>query len=180
MYDPRQGGIASTVLLICRTDALLLGVLCAWIVRQDGGPERMARWAPVLRILFLSGAGFAMLAAYVTFVEVGSDEPVNRFFIQRHLQIYTPQSAFGRMSRWGWLRRLGFIAYGTYLIHEGVLGFVFGLSLGRWPRILAGRDVLVNLPALAITICLAVVSWRWFEKPIVTFGRRRWKYEVIR
>ena len=184
VYDPRQGGVASAVLLICRTDSLLLGVLCAWIVRQDGGPERMARWAPALRILFLSGIGFAMLATYVPetrMSRVANDSALAvAYTCLIMLAVYTPQSALGRMSRWSWLRKLGIIAYGTYLIQEGVLGFVFGLGLGRWPRILAARDLLFNLPALAITIGLAAASWRWFEKPVVGFGRRRWKYEVIR
>lgn len=184
VYDPNQGGIASTVLLICRTDSLLLGVLCAWMVRQEGGPERIVRWAPALRILFFSGAGFAMLTAYVPetrMSRVANDSALAvAYTCLVLLALYTPRSPFARISRWTWLRRLGIIAYGTYLIQEAVAGFVFGFARGRWPSILSGSDLLLNLPALAITIGLATVSWRWFEKPIVKFGRQRWQYEDVR
>ncbi len=184
VYDPQQGRIASTVLLICRTDSLLLGVLCAWMVRQEGGPERIVRWAPALRILFLSGVGFAMLTEYVPetrMSRVAHDSALAvAYTCLVMLALYTPRSPFSCMSRWLWLRRLGIIAYGTYLIHETVLGVVFGFARGRWPYILGWSDLLLNIPALAVTICIATISWRWFEKPIVSFGRIRWKYEGVR
>lgn len=184
VYDPRQEGVASTVLLICRTDSLLLGVLCAWLARQEGGPERIVRWVPMLRILFCSGAGFAMLTAYVPetrLTRVMNDSAVAvAYACLLMLALYAPRSPFARISRWAWLRRLGIIAYGTYLIHLAVAGVVFGLVLGRWPYIVHWSDLLLNLPALAVTICIAMISWRWFEKPIVRFGRTQWKYEGIR
>ncbi|HSY52003.1 MAG TPA: acyltransferase [Thermoanaerobaculia bacterium] len=180
VYDPGQGGIASTVLLFCRTDSLLLGVLSARMVRQEGAVERIIRWMPALRILFLSGLGFAMLTEYVPWTRaswVAHDSALAvAYTCLVLLSLHAPRSPLARMSRWVWLRRLGIIAYGTYLIQEAVAGFVFGFARGRWPSILTGSDLLLNLPALAVTIGLAAVSWRWFEKPIVSFGRRRWKY----
>src|SRR5258708_16136599 len=70
---------------------------------------------------------------------------------------------------------LGLIAYGTYLIHQTVNGLAFGVVRGHWPYITRASDLLVILGALAVTIVAAMASWRWFEKPIVDFGRR-WRY----
>ncbi len=180
VYDPAQGGIASTVLLACRTDSLLLGVLSAWMVRQDGGRERIVRSMPALRILFLSGTGFAMLSEYLPRTRLSwvlhDSALAVAYTCLLLLALYAPLSPLAGLSRWVWLRRLGVIAYGTYLIHEGVAGFVFGLVRGRWPGILNASDLLLNIVALAITLGLAAASWRWFEKPIVSFGRRRWRY----
>src|SRR5258708_28308471 len=81
------------------------------------------------------------------------------------LALYTPRSPFSCMSRWLWLRRLGIIAYGTYLIHETVLGGVFGFARGRWPYIPGWSDLLLNIPARAVTICISTVSSRLCRHP---------------
>lgn len=183
LYDPRKSGLSSYLLLVCKTDALLLGVLCAWLVRRHDARERIAKMTPLLRILFFSCAGFACLTTYVTetmATRVMTDSLLAIAFAALILlALYTPWSPFGRVSRWRWLRRLGVIAYGTYLIHQPVSGLVFGIVRGHWPYIASGSDLLLIALALAITLGLAALSWRWFEKPIVDAGRR-WIYEVLR
>jgi len=168
-------------LLICQADALLLGVLCAWFVRQPNGEERVARAAPLLRILPLACGGFAVLTAYVppalrTRVIMESLLAV-AYASLILLAVYVPRSPFGRLARVTWLRKLGIIAYGTYLIHQAVSGLVFGFARRHPPYILGGSDVLLVIASLAITIAVAAISWRWFEKPIVDFGRR-WRYSI--
>jgi peptidoglycan/LPS O-acetylase OafA/YrhL len=184
LFDPARSGLASYVLLICKTDALLLGVLCAWLMRLKGGEARVARAASFLRILFLSCGGFACLTADVPetlFTRVLSDSFLAIAYAALILLVLTsPRSPLARMSRWGWLRHLGAIAYGTYIIHMAVLGIAFALARGHWPYLTDGTDLRVVLAALAVTILLAAASWRWFEKPIVAFGQRHWKYESIR
>jgi len=168
-------------LLICQTDALLLGVLCAWFVRQPNGAERVARAAPLLRILLLSCGGFAVLTAYMppalrmrVIMESLLAVAYASFLL---LAACVPGSPLGRLTRVAWLRKLGIIAYGTYLIHQAVSGLVFGFARHRWPFIGAGSDVLLVIASLAVTIAVASISWRWFEKPIVDFGRR-WRYSI--
>jgi peptidoglycan/LPS O-acetylase OafA/YrhL len=183
LFDPHKSGLASYVLLICKTDALLLGVLCAWLVRREWGPPLVTQNAPLLRILLLSCGGFACLTAYIaetmaTRVMTGSCLAV-AYTALILLALHTPRSPIARMSRWKWLGRLGAIAYGTYLIHQGISGLVFGFARGHWPYIERGGDLLLVLLALAITLIVASLSWRWFEKPLVDIGRQC-KYEEIR
>jgi peptidoglycan/LPS O-acetylase OafA/YrhL len=64
------------------------------------------------------------------------------------------------------LRRLGWIAYGGYLLHQ-VLLFALKHFLPAWP--LAG----VSVASLVATFVLAIISWRYFEKPLIDYGHRR-------
>jgi peptidoglycan/LPS O-acetylase OafA/YrhL len=180
LYDPATEGIASYVLLICKTDALLLGVLCAWFVRQPSGEAAVRKAAPLLRILVFSFIGFACLAAYVPETVVTRVLPDSLLAIAYAslilLAVYLPESPFGKLARVRWLRKLGILAYGTYLFHQAVIGLVFGFARKRWPYISSAGDLLLIALSLLITIVLAAVSWRYFERPIVDYGRRRWDY----
>jgi peptidoglycan/LPS O-acetylase OafA/YrhL len=184
LFDPARSGLASYVLLICKTDALLLGVLGAWLIRQPKGVARISRAAPLLRVLFFSCGGFACLTAYVPetrVTRVMSDSFLAIAYAALILLVLTSaRSPLARMSRWWWLRQLGTIAYGTYIIHMAVLGIAFTLARRHWPYLTDGSDLGVVAMALAVTLLLAVASWRWFEKPIVLRGQRRWNYESIR
>ena len=167
------------VLLFCKADALLLGVLCAWFVRQPGGAARVRSAAPMLRILLLACGGFAVVATYVpetmrTRVTTESLLAI-AYASLILLAVYVRDSPIARLMRVAWLRRLGIIAYGTYLVHQGVSGLVFGIARRRLPWVLSGGDLVLVLLSLALTIAVAAISWRWFEKPIVDVGRR-WNY----
>ena len=181
LYDPRAVNQTATMaLLITNTDGLFLGVLCAWFIRRKDGAARIARWASALRVVFFSALGFEILDAYA------ADSLAKRlrsgFFLALTytafllLAVHVPASPFSRIARWSWLRKLGIVAYGTYLVHEAVRGLVFGLALQRWPYVRQLRELGWNVVALAITLAVTAVSWRWFEKPIVRYGRRRWIY----
>jgi Predicted acyltransferases len=180
LYTPGADSVASYVLLICKTDALLLGVLCAWIARLPRARERILAAAPLLRIALLSGIGFSCVTAYVR-VETATTRVLPDSLLAVAyaslilLAVYVPASPVGRMARTRWLRKLGIIAYGTYLMHQAISGFVFGFARGHWPYFATSSDLLLTLTALTATLTIASLSWRWFEKPIVDIGRR-WRY----
>jgi peptidoglycan/LPS O-acetylase OafA/YrhL len=69
------------------------------------------------------------------------------------------------------LQRLGLLAYGVYLLHMGILGLAHGLVLHHDPTIANPVDALVTLTALLLTLALAAMSYKWFEKPILAIGR---------
>jgi peptidoglycan/LPS O-acetylase OafA/YrhL len=71
-----------------------------------------------------------------------------------------------------WLYWLGTLAYGIYLIHQGIQYLLFGLIWGRAPVITGGATLLVTLTAMALTLLLAAFSWRCFEQPLIRMGRR--------
>ncbi len=52
-----------------------------------------------------------------------------------------------------------------------------GLLFGKEPQLLTWVDLLVNLGALALTLAIAAASWTFFEKRILDWGRRSFKYK---
>jgi len=182
LYVPRNDALASYVLPAGKMDALLLGVLCAWLMRNAKLAERLPRTLPALRIVLFSCAGFAFLTTYIAetrLTRVLSESMLALAYASLLLLVLNaPASPFAQMARWRWLRALGIIAYGTYIIHQTVSGFVFGVARGHWPYIAQRSDLLLVALSLVLTLAIAAASWRWFEKPIVRWSRR-WNYEII-
>ncbi|NOT59747.1 MAG: hypothetical protein HOP19_05915, partial [Acidobacteria bacterium] len=57
------------------------------------------------------------------------------------------------------------------LIHIPVLGLCHALVLGQTPTITNRRELAVAMMAFVLTLVLAEISWRWFERPILRWGR---------
>jgi peptidoglycan/LPS O-acetylase OafA/YrhL len=70
--------------------------------------------------------------------------------------------------RWGWLRGMGIIAYGTYLFHE----YFWGMFFGRVPWVYSWRDAGLSVIVLMVTIVFCRLSWVYFEKPLIKIGHR--------
>lgn len=69
-----------------------------------------------------------------------------------------------------WLRGLGLLAYGAYLIHQAVNGLAHGMILGRLPAFGTLPEIAVTLGAFALTVAIATLSWWKLEKPFVSWG----------
>lgn len=175
---PTAYDVTAYVLLICHADALVLGVLCAWLLRR----RRMsAAFAPLLRIVLLSCGGFVLLAQYVpetkAFTILKGSILAFAFTALMMIAVVTPASPVARLMRLRWLRWLGMISYGTYILHQPILGLVWGVARGDWPHFLGARDLVLPPIALAIVLAAAAASYRWFERPILEYGRR-WNYDA--
>ena len=70
------------------------------------------------------------------------------------------------------LRRLGAISYGVYLVHQVVfsltLAFIFPADSRTASQLLS-----VSLVAFILTLGIAALSYRFFEKPIIQLGHRQ-------
>lgn len=167
---------------ICRIDALALGVLLAiaWVnpTAKAWLRERI-RWvyASMAALLVIS-AGFEALAAY----EIRYTQAFTDGFGRSSLELFSlclvvialvnqgkPNAAF---MRWGWLREVGKISYCVYLTHWGifwaVLHFVFHTRAGVDLK----ADVLGGALALAITVAVSELSWKYFEGPLLKRSHR--------
>lgn len=86
------------------------------------------------------------------------------------LVILHPQGALSRLTQTPFLRHMGFIAYGVYLLHQVVNGLAHAIIFNHPPQFQTLGDILVALFAFTLTIALASLSWKFFEKRFVKFG----------
>ena len=165
------------VLMPCRADALLLGVLAAVAVRH---------FYPFLnKHRSLLPLAVAVLAAGFLFLTVKAADPYRfgmlsfgftwlALFYSTILlcALLFPGSFLARILRWRWLGWLGSIAYGTYLLHEFVRSFYFASLWGHLPEGLSPTAIGVSLAALATTLAVCQLSWLAFEKPLILVAHK--------
>lgn len=176
--------IALFALMPCRMDALLLGVLAAMLLREGEWTERLRRHRGVL--LGLIAMLFLGMAAFTVWIPT-VDNPLMQSFGYTWVAVFytsgllyaltQPNSALSRSLRAKWLRWLGGLAYGVYLIHQMTQGMLFGLIWSHEPFITGGYTFLTSLAALALTLLAAQLSWKYFEHPLI--NRHRPAYASI-
>jgi len=170
------------VLMPCRADALLLGALAAVGLRESSFRAWLVRNQRLLQLfilVFLGGMGFLTLRApdprVFLMLSVGFTWQALFYLAVLLYAILFPQSILSRCLRWGWLAWLGSIAYGTYLLHEFVLGGIHGLIWSRPPIITNVWELAATLMALLLTLMICHLSWQYFERPLVRVGHS-WHY----
>jgi peptidoglycan/LPS O-acetylase OafA/YrhL len=173
-------------LLPCRMDALLLGMLCACLLRN----ARVRGWLEAepgkLRVTLSVLLGGVAVLNLLPFCSRTSFEMV--FFGYTWLGIFyaclllvvvtAKRGAIISVMRNIFLRRLGVIAYGVFLMHLGIAGLTHGWLRQSTLNLMDAAGVLATLVALGLTLLLATFSWRYFEKPIMNWGR--WSDQKIK
>ncbi|HLX69332.1 MAG TPA: acyltransferase [Verrucomicrobiae bacterium] len=173
------------VLLPCRADALLLGVLCAHLVRDKGCRrwlENHRDWLYFIFTMLTLGIVYLTISANakVEWQTVVTSFDVSTFGLSLIALFYAclmlivvtaPAAAITRIMRTRFLRHFGLIAYGMFLIHLTINDLLHGLIRGEGSDIKDFASAGVTLLAFFVTWLLAYLSWNFFEKPIVAWGR---------
>ena len=171
--------VASFSLMPTRADTLLLGVAAALLVR------RPAIWNSVKNQRgWIASAWVVLLAGLPLIILFKVDNPLQSFWMSTVglswlalfylglllLALTYSDGWLGRILRISWLKGLGTISYGVYLLHWPVLGltFMFFRHKRAWAETPAENGLV--LVALAITIAVASFSYAVFEKPLLKIG----------
>lgn len=172
-----HGAFAAYVLMPCRADALLLGTLCAWLVRNT--PQTLARNTSVLYVLFvILLLGTALIAIRgnplfsVGWAELNYTWLALLYACLLLIVVTSTHGAIKSIVTNIIFRKLGVIAYGVYLFHQGVNGLSHWAFSKQDTNIHNMNDLLVTIFALVLTLLLASVSWSYFEKPLIEKGHR--------
>jgi len=86
--------------------------------------------------------------------------------------VITPDGLLSRAFRARWLMWLGTISYGLYLFHSIALGVVSPFVLHYQPATANWLRAAAAISALAAALCLAQLSWNYFESKLVQLGHQ--------
>ena len=176
-FLPMHSQLGAYVLMPCRADSLLLGVLAALLLRRSDVRAYLAGHQRLLNLsllaLFLGVVLFTLndWDVFSSEMTLGGYTWLALFYLCLLLIAVTQKDHIvSRALRNSQLRSLGAIAYGTYLFHLPILGLSFALLRRHGPAFITSSDAEVAFLALAFTFALATLSWRFFEKPIVNLS----------
>lgn len=173
------GTTAAAFLTPCRADGLAWGILLAAAWRQKWFGAWLKTHASVLQ-----GTVLGLLAGVCALLWWLS-HPSNRvtvtigyswlaIFYSGLMVLVLSQTGgwVAGVMRWKWLRKLGTVSYCVYIIHDAFNQLAHRILLHSEPEIYNLQGVGVTLLALALTLGVASVSWRYFEKPLIQRGHR--------
>jgi peptidoglycan/LPS O-acetylase OafA/YrhL len=170
--------IGSYTLLPCRFDALLLGVLAAWAVRDPGALAWLRGHGQGLRrlghLLALTALALAWRSPYLNSVAmrtVGYTVFALLFsttILCGHLGILRDR----RLLEWSPLRWIGRISYTLFLVHLGICSLVFYFGAHSTRNLRSPLDLLLMLTSFAVAVTCAALSWKILEKPFIDFSQR--------
>jgi peptidoglycan/LPS O-acetylase OafA/YrhL len=172
-----QWGEAAYTLIFCRGDALMLGVLGAVVVRS---PHWLAELKRRRQMLSLVIAALPLLAVLVSLRGWGMmTVPTSTIgyslialsYLILILGVVLNDGILKRIFCTRWLRELGTIAYGVYLLHAPLLALVYASFGYRQPQIAKPFDLIPMFVALAMSLAMAYLSWTYFESGLVRFAR---------
>jgi len=177
-------GWSRLVLMPCRADALMLGVLGAIMLRDPDWLARLTNNRSAFRfVLLVLSLGCAVLTLVCpgglsTGMQTVGYTWLAMFYDCVLLYVLTNRSGWiGWFLRWSWLGWLGAIAYGTYLFHWYIMETVYMIFRGHEAKILSLLDLRVTLISVIATLVICWLSWVCFEKPLVRLGHRtRYKF----
>lgn len=158
--------------LVCRADALALGVAAAMIVRNESAMAWVRAHAkilyPCMMFLYVGLLGLLKWNSFTYLNAVAYTLFDVMYFLLILLLLLAPAPPLKLFFNLPVLRWLGTISYCAYLIHVPVQQGLFSvLGLGANTTITGRATLLANLGALAITLFVAQISWVTLEKRII-------------
>ena len=173
--------LAVRTLLPGRMDALFLGVLGAYALRTPKYWNWLTRDNRFnLKLITLTAvAGLPVLAlcesltGFDFFDLLGWTNSAICF--TGLILLIVDGSPEGRRFRYPFFCFLGTISYCLYLIHQPISGILHGLILGSKPDSGTPAQLAVSFLSFGVSIGVATLSWRYFEKPFLGLGQR-WRY----
>lgn len=170
-----RGTLAVDLCLPWRGDGLFVGVIAAFIVRDEKLLERVHRhrkWLAALAVVLACG--------WISFAfEPRRFGPFTLTWIAAFCGVLVllaatsqEDGAMGRILGGSLLAWIGTISYGVYILHRLILYLVFETTFRQLPSVKTIPDGLLSLAGILLTFFIADLSYEHFERPIIAFGHR--------
>jgi peptidoglycan/LPS O-acetylase OafA/YrhL len=177
IFDPRQYDIVGTVLPI-RGDALLVGVICACMLRRAGCKTWLAqnnRQQHVMFLLLLLGMVYVTpryTAPMFHYEQILVCHLLVALFYASLLLLVVShrEGVIAATMRLAPLRKMGMISYAVFLFNLPVNSLLRGLVFGKDRMFREPFDLVITILAFFVTVLMASLSWRYLEKPIIAWG----------
>ena len=164
---------------ISRADALFLGVLAAWLWRDPESKrilqERRAMLA-LLTVVTLGGIiAMSVLHNHIWSIQMAlvGHSVFSIFYVSLLLLVLTsPQGWLAAALRIRPLCWVGTVSYFLYMMHYPVLYYVHQWLRNDLPETTSLAAACTTLLAFVLTLILAAISWRIFEKRFIALGHR--------
>lgn len=174
LFSWPHAGFATYVLMPCRMDALLLGVLGAYLMREAAFKAYfISHRKHFYRMLAVLLGGMIILSFHSSqriLISFGYSWLALFYVCLLLILIMDQGGTIASIARNPPLRFLGSVAYGVYLSHQAFNLLGHGLILRQLPQLETIPDLLVTCGALIFTLLISFFSWNSLEKPIVRFG----------
>jgi peptidoglycan/LPS O-acetylase OafA/YrhL len=172
-----QGSLVAVLATPCRADALASGVLLAVAWREDWfrpflAAHRLLLQRTLLALFLGVGALLWWLAHPVSLISVSVGYTWLAMFYSCLLLVALShtQGWIAAVMRWRVLRGLGTISYCVYLIHLTINYLAHQILLRAPPQVYNEAGLGVTLLAAVLTLAVASLTWRYFEKPLIRRG----------
>ncbi len=176
LFLQQAGSLSLWLPMPCRLDALMSGAFfAAWRRQYPIKAARLAKnqrlfaWLAVICFFSLTLAlpriGWGLLALG------GASTLAVCIALALAAAAEAPSETNVAPLRYRWLMRLGTISYGVYLFHQPINGLLHGAILQHAPSIVNTPGILTTILALIVTLLLSTASWRFFESPLIRYGR---------
>jgi peptidoglycan/LPS O-acetylase OafA/YrhL len=173
IYRHMIPGFGAFIFTFARTDSLMMGVLLAYLMRKPAFLDFLKERETPLTFVF---AGVVMGAGVLTICNNFIGNWLNHFWLAVLytllilLVILRPRWWISGIFRNRMLAWLGLRSYGIFLLHQPISGIWHGLLRGTPPAIKNLGEAGITLLALASTLLLSEISFRFLERPFVELG----------
>lgn len=165
------------MLLPCRAETFGLGVLAALACRNKTvwtwlGSHRWLLYCG----LVISSSGFFLMVKYPAMLTGPPLSCVALFYMfLLLLAVVNPSRLESVCLGNNLLVYLGVISYAVYLFHMGVDGLVHLAIFGE-QQVSTSLSICVSVLTIGIVLPLAALSWRFLEKPIISYGHKTFRH----
>lgn len=170
------GGLGAYVYPFCRSDSILMGVLCALAVRHPAWSASLPRWRALLTrgvavflavFMVFSAAHKFKTGGIATHFILGIGYSIVLLWVMALAGLRQTLALRSTPLIW-----TGERSYGIYLFHQPVAGALHGGLYGTAPHIDTWDKAGVTAASLVVTVALVELSFRTFEKFFLDRGHR--------